>query len=456
MYRADTIVACATPPGRGGVAVVRCSGPGSRAIAAGTFRAAGGGLEPRMMTLGTVHSARDGSPIDQALAVFFPGPNSYTGEDVLEFHTHGSPAVVEQVIAAAIAAGARAAERGEFTRRAVLNGKLDLVQAEAVLDLVDARLPAGARAAWQHLQGALSVELASIRAMLVGLLAGLEADVDFTDDDLPEPDDEQRTLVLGEVRGRIDALRSGYAAARRQREGVRVAFVGRPNAGKSSLVNRLLGSERMIVSPEAGTTRDVVEESVDLEGGSIVLVDTAGVRRDTGLAEGIAVERARAAFEEADLRVLVLDAGRPLVAEDWDLRGQMSADNGVVVLNKCDLGVSVGQAEQQRLAAGGVAVLVASAATGEGCAELGLALGAFAERESELPPASISRLRHRSALEAASGMLQQAEALLRSHGPAELVVLEVRAAIDALAAITHPLGNEEVLDRIFAEFCLGK
>jgi tRNA modification GTPase len=454
MYRADTIVACATPGGRGAIAIVRVSGAETLAVSGAVFRPKSGApLEPWRMRLGTVVASDRTTPIDEALGVFFPRPSSFTGEDTFEIHCHGSPVVVEQIVASAIAAGARAAERGEFTRRAVLNGKLDLLQAEAVADLIDARMAAGASAAWSQLQGALSQELAAARAALLGVLADIEAAVDFTDDELPDPDFARRVEAIDAVASRLGVLLDGFAASRRQRDGVRVVFTGRPNAGKSSLVNRLLGSGRMIVSDEPGTTRDVVEEAIDLGGIAFVLTDTAGIREAEGAAETEAVKRARETAAAADLRVIVVDASDAAAVES--LAEVEAGSDTIVVLNKIDLA----GAAASRLRAGirgGAAVLETSARTGEGCAELAAALVAEARRRLEAPPVGISRIRHRAALARTVEALRRARTLAALENSCELAALELRDALGELAAISEPTGNEDVLDLIFSEFCIGK
>jgi tRNA modification GTPase len=454
MYRADTIVACATPAGRGAIAVVRCSGAEAMAVSEAVFRPKSGApLEPWRMRLGTVVASDGTTPIDEALGVFFPRPASFTGEDTFEIHCHGSPVVVEQIVASAIAAGARAAERGEFTRRAVLNGKLDLLQAEAVADLIDARMAAGASAAWRQLQGALSQELGAARAALLGVLADIEAAVDFTDDELPDPDFGRRVDAIEAVASRLRALLDGFAASRRQRDGVRVVFTGKPNAGKSSLVNRLLGSGRMIVSDEPGTTRDVVEEAIDLGGIAFVLTDTAGIREAEGAAETEAVERARETVATADLRVLVIDAS-DVAAIEAHSEAEPDGDT-VVVLNKVDLAGRVADRQRDRFGSA-AAVLETSARTGEGCEALAAALVGEARRRLETQPVGISRVRHRAALARTVEALGRARTLAAFENSCELAALELRTALEELAAISEPTGNEDVLDLIFSEFCIGK
>lgn len=464
LYRTDTIVACATAPGRGAIAIVRWSGPSALAIAERVFvPRTPGPIEPWKMRLGTLVAGQDPVPIDEALGVFFPAPQSFTGEDTFEAHCHGSPVIVEQVIASAISAGARSAERGEFTRRAVLNGKLDLLQAEAVADLVSAKMAAGARAAWRQLQGALSIDLDSLRDALVAVLADIEAQVDFTDDELPDADCGRRVEAITLVLARIEELLGGFAASRRQREGFRVVFTGKPNAGKSSLVNRLLGSGRMIVSDEPGTTRDVVEECVDLGGIAFVLADTAGIREAVGAAEAQAVQRARETLEEADLRILVLDASVDGEIDAVVSRSQNAAAETIVVWNKMDLeghcggsGPDARATARRRVTSSGAVVVETSARTGAGCDALADTLVHLARKKLEGEPSGISRVRHRAALERTLEPLRRAGELARSEGRSELAAVELRTALLELSSIAAPLGDEEVLDRIFSEFCIGK
>lgn len=456
-YRADTIVACATPPGRGAIAVVRCSGRDALAIAGRVFRPAKSGpLEPWRFRRGTALAADGLTPLDDVLAVHFPAPHSYTGEDSFELHCHGAPVVVEQILASMMAAGARGAERGEFTRRAVLNGKIDLLQAEAVADLVDARMAAGARAAWAQLQGALSGELLALRSSLVGVLADIEAQVDFTDDDLPEFDFGRRVAAIVAVEKRIVELLGGFAASRRQREGLRVVVTGKPNAGKSSLVNGLLGTGRMIVSDEPGTTRDLVEEAVDLSGIAFVLVDTAGIRDTDSKAEIEAVARARDSVGEADLLVLVVDSS--VAAEDEDLRfwRTVLGPDTIVAFNKADLAAGLDAQHRSMLIDGAAAAVETCGRRSGGCSDLTAALCRLGASRIEAEPVGISRARHRVALERTLGPLGRARELAMTEQACELAAFELRTALAELAGISDDLGSEEVLDRIFSEFCIGK
>lgn len=437
------------------------SGPEAFAIAAQILRLVSR-ARPRPWTLHrsiAVDPASD-EPLDEVLAVWMPAPRTYTGEDLVEIHCHGSPLIVESVIGAATRAGARPADRGEFTRRAVLNGRMDLAQAEAVADLVDARVRGGARLAWEQLQGGLSRRLRSIRDAIIGVLSDIEANVDFSDDDLPEENTVPRIEALEAARDEVAGMLDGFIAARRWREGYRVVFTGRPNVGKSSLVNALLGYGRMIVSEEPGTTRDAVEEMVDLGGCAFVLTDTAGVRESASEAETRAVDRAREKLAQADIVIHVFDVrAQTTVLDDGELLPASDAKH-LVVLNKCDLLPHAGIDEIPGKGPDWTqAVIRTSARTGEGCDALAAALVSIACDEGEElheAPTNISRVRHRSALEEAHKGISSALELLHHGGAPELVSIEIRTALGHLAAITEPLNNDEVLDRIFKDFCIGK
>ena len=455
MYRDDTIVACATAPGPGAVAIVRLSGPQALDIGARMFSSRSNAApEPRRLRLGVLRDPVTGETLDEAMAVTMPGPASYTGEDVVELHSHGSPLLVERIVSVAVALGARLAERGEFTRRAVLNGRMDLLQAEAVADLISAGLEGGARQAWAQLQGALSERLKRLRSHLVEALARVEAEVDFSEDECSGPIHSPERF-LQQAADEIRELLEGFPAARRQREGFRTVMVGRPNVGKSSLTNALLGSGRMIVTTEAGTTRDAVDEVVDLGGVAFVLTDTAGLRESNSRAETAAVVMAREKAAEADIKILVLDGSLALGDHDRSLAKDLG-ETAIIVVNKSDLPGALTAADLNDLEKSGHAVIFASALTGEGCGQIAAALVKLAGVEPEGAPAAISRVRHRGGLEQAQLALAKAVELCAQGGGDELVALEIRAAIGEISALTHPLGDEELLDRIFSEFCVGK
>ncbi len=458
MYRADTIVACATPAGRGAVSIVRISGNEAFAVADVVAQPhTTSSPASWKLHLSTVRNA-DGRPIDDALVVRMPGPRTYTGEDVVEIQCHGSPVVVEAIVRACMAAGARAAERGEFSRRAVLNGRMDLTQAEAVADLIDARATAGAQSAWNQLQGALSDRLANLRASIIEVLADIEANVDFTDEELPTENLPARVVQIEGACVDIESMLATFAVGRRQREGLRVVMLGPPNAGKSSLVNALLGEERMIVSDEPGTTRDSVHETVDVAGIALVITDTAGLRDTPSKAEAAAVARTHAEAGAADIVLLVLDGARPLGDDDVAIVAGVRRARGIVAVSKSDLGSAWSIVDNEALASLHWPTVVTSSRTSAGCDELRELLREFASAaDAELSePVVISRARHRSGLEQTRDRLRAAIGLLGDEGASELAALELRAALDALAGVTDPLGSEEVLDHVFAEFCIGK
>lgn len=438
----DPIVALATPPGRAALAVIRLSGSGAFDVAARVIT--GFQAHPaRRATLASFHET-DGRPIDRGLYTTFPGPHSYTGEDLVELSCHGGLLVPGRLLAALHAAGARPAAPGEFTRRAVLNGKLDLVQAEAVGDLIDATAPAQALAALNQLEGGLSRRLAALRESLIEIQALLSYDIDF-----PEEDDGPvaPARIAGQVEAATAQIRGLVAtapSAERLREGALMVFAGRPNAGKSSLFNALLGSERALVTEIPGTTRDAIEAHTDFLGWPVRLADTAGLWNAPEKIERMGVEVSRRYLAAADLVLLCVEAGRE-VGEDEDAIA--GARPTLLVRTKADLAAEAGQ---------GIAV---SALTGEG---LGVLRRAAAERVfadrinlADLEP-GLTRERHRTTLSRALVALGGAVPHLGSGGDAVLAAHHVRQAADALEELLGFIDIEEVLDRVFGSFCVGK
>jgi tRNA modification GTPase len=442
----DTIFALATAPGRAAVAVVRLSGPGSGAA----VRALAGALPPpRLASLRTLRTA-GGETLDQALVLWTPGPASYTGEDAAELHLHGGPAIVEGVVQALRDLGPRLAEPGEFTRRAFENGKLDLAQAEAVADLVDAETTAQARQALGQLGGALSDRYEHWRAALVQALAMLEAAVDFPDEELPADVADRARPHLETLRDQIAAALADGARGQRVREGFRIALIGAPNAGKSSLLNALAGRDAAIVTATPGTTRDVIEVPLILAGYKVLLADTAGVRETAEEIEAEGVRRARAWAAAADLRLWVVDASASEGA--WREARALVGPDDLLVLNKADLDSGNDAPAASAMGVGGVNV---SLATGRGLTEL---KGLIEQQViadlagAEFPLAT--RLRHAESLTEAYQRLEQALADLE---PAvELAAENVRLAARALARVTGRIGAEDVLDVVFSSFCIGK
>jgi tRNA modification GTPase len=461
VYRLDTIVARATAAGRAAIAIIRISGPEAVRIAGRLLRAERSldGLPPWTLGRFSAIDPADERVIDDVLAVRMPAPRSYTAEDVVEIHCHGSTVVVDTLLGAAMLAGARLAEPGEFTRRAVLNGRMDLVQAEAVADLIEAPVLSGAKAAWQRLSGSLSSEILGLRMRIVAILADIEAYIDFSDDDLPDEDPGERQRALAVVRRDIEQLLSGFLAARREQQGYRVVLAGKPNVGKSSLLNALLGFERAIVSQEAGTTRDAIMETVDLRGFAFVITDTAGVRETSSLSEVLAVDRSRREAAEADLLLRVVDGSCPLDAADFEVLELPSDDAlAICVINKADLTPQLTGDDHRRLQAAGSVVVSSTTLKAGGCDELKRALINAAEklRGDAGESAGLGRERHRAALQRALLAVGEAATAMALGEQAELASIELRRALAEIAGITEVLDNDQVLDRIFASFCIGK
>ena len=445
----DTIAAVATPPGKGAIAIVRVSGPAVRAVAKRVVRARAP-LPARQATPATLLDEA-GRPIDRGLALFFPAPASYTGEDVLELHVHGSPAVAREVMRALIAGGARHAGPGEFTRRAFLNGKLDLHEADAVADLIDAESRSAARAALANLGGGLASEVRRLRAELAGALERLAAAIDFPDE-VPDPDRRELDAALANVVESLEELRRTGEAGRLVREGLHAAIVGPPNAGKSSLLNALLGQERAIVSELPGTTRDTIEESVTVGGVLVRLIDTAGIRSHADRLEAAGIERTRRALADARLAIVVIDGSRPLGGDEHAILAATSGRARVVFANKADLG-DAGARELE-----GTGAVSGSVRHGESLAALRSAIAA-AGWGGELPDLErphLAALREFDAVAEALDALGRARATLGGGDPIDLATAELQRAFSALGHVSERIAAEEVLDGVFSRFCIGK
>jgi tRNA modification GTPase len=447
--RDDTIVAIATPLGRGGIGVVRISGPASREIAA-RLAEPPVALEPRRATFARVRGT--GGIADQAVLTWFAAPHSYTAEDVVEISVHGSGVLLRAVLHAAMAAGARLAEPGEFTLRAYLNGRIDLVQAEAVSDLVNAVTPLQARAAFDQLEGTLTSRIREMDEALLSVSARLEASLDFPEEGYHFAEPAGIAAELKTIADAMDRLLEERHRGRLVREGAQVIIAGRPNSGKSSIFNYLLGSERAIVTDVPGTTRDMIAEVVDLEGLAITLVDTAGVRHgvlDPIESEGIA--RAHAAHAVADVVLLVLDRSSPLSGDDHRLLEVTSDRPRVIAANKSDLESAW---DPDHLGAQATAT---STVTGHGMValrqSLAAALGAGPDRRD--PPA-ITNVRQADLLGRAAGSLRRAADAAHAATPEEFVVTDVVEARRLLEEITGSRTPDDVLREIFSRFCIGK
>lgn len=456
----DTIAAIATPPGTGGIGIIRISGPLAQAILQGVFCPSQphAGLKSHTLYHGTVVD-RDGQVLDEVLAVSMRAPRTYTREDVVELHSHGSYLVLSAILAEVLRRGARPAEPGEFTKRAFLAGRIDLTQAEAVIDLLRAKTRTGAELAVSQLQGRLFQRIEAIRQGLVDILAVLELAIDFPEDDVELLD---RDHLLAQLRERVESpLAELIAMADRgkiYREGITVVITGLPNVGKSSLLNALLQEERALVTPVPGTTRDTIEEIISIKGVPARLVDTAGIRTVTEPVEELGVQRARQKVRDADLVLFMVDASAPLSPEDLELYASLGGAARIVVLNKIDLAAE-GTLDAMSAQFPEISTVKISARNHAGLPALYDAVyshimgdtAVVREREACAP-----NIRHRAVLEetmAACGRLRQA---FVAGITVDLVAVEVQAALDGLGDIVGVTTPDEVLDRIFAEFCIGK
>ena len=448
--RHDTIAAQATPPGEGGIAIVRVSGPACREVLSRVFAARNGQpLLPRRLTFGHILDGEE--VVDEAMAVLMPAPHSYTREDVGELHCHGSQALVARVLALLLRAGARMAAPGEFTYRAFIGGRVDLSQAEAVMRMIRAGSERAMRSAHRQMEGGVSAFVHEAREAITALLAALSAAVDF-------PDEVEESLASEEVSRGCAAIAARLRAAcdpragRIEDEGLRVALAGRPNAGKSTLLNALVGGERAIVTDVPGTTRDTLTERICVNGVSIVLTDTAGLRETDDPVERIGVSRARQAIAQADVLALVLDASVPFGAEDEEALGGLTPQ--LLVLSKGDLPARVGEEELRRRFPDVPGVTVC-AQTGEGMDALRDALAAFAPEEAT-ESGALTQARHVEAALRACASLDDAVRAIAEGFPLDMAAIDLSAALDALGEITGETMRESVIDEVFSRFCVGK
>lgn len=458
MYKEDTIAAVGTPVGEGGVGIVRVSGPDAERIAKEIFVRSGGRngmLRSHTLHYGTIRDPKTGEVLDEVLLALMRKPRSYTGEDVAEVHCHGGPFLVRRVLELILSCGARYAEPGEFTKRAFLNGRLDLAQAEAVLDLIRARTDKGRRLALGQVQGELSKWVGELREELLDIVVQVEAAIDF-------PEEEIELLQRDELAAKIEALRkkiadliASYEWGRLFREGARVCIAGRPNVGKSSLLNALIGEERVIVTPVPGTTRDVIEESINLGGLPAVLCDTAGIRETQNEVERIGVDFSLKRLEEAEANLVVLDGSSPLSSEDYSILEAVKGKKGLVVINKSDLPQAL-DVEQVRIRVADKKVVSVSAKEGKGVDDLKPALRELLLSAQTEPPVVVTNVRHRAALQKAGEGLTDALKALNNGLAPEVVALELQGTREKLEEITGVITDENIIERIFSQFCIGK
>ncbi len=463
MSDADTIAAVATPPGVSAVAIIRISGNQAWPIVQACFAASHPSTPDALGRLrhGWIADPDNGARIDQALVVRFRGPKSYTGEDLLELHVHGGAGVVAACLALVLRLGARLATSGEFTKRAFLNGRLDLAQAEAVADLINAESERAAKAAAHRLEGGLGEELRALRAELLERLVEIEAHLDYPDE-VPAPDAQALAQTLRAQALRVDAVLAGSGAARVLRDGIDCVIAGPPNAGKSSLLNALLRAERAIVSPVPGTTRDIIEDRVAVDGVVLRLRDTAGLRETSDAIEAEGVERARRAIGDAELVILVVDASQPLGERERAALEHTTATPRIVLGNKMDLGrrgldelraaSTAGDSHQRAgaLVAGSVIWPDTIGEVRTAIARLGWGGAVDANR------ALVANMRQIQVLTRARESLGHARVTIETALPIDLVSTDLRDAVGAYGEVTGDTVTEEVLDGIFARFCVGK
>jgi tRNA modification GTPase len=440
----DTIVAISTAPGRGGIGVVRLSGESAPQIVAPLLHL----RHPLAATRARFAELLDttGAVLDQAVVTYFAAPHSYTGEDVVEIAAHGSPVLLDYIVRQCCAHGARLAQPGEFTQRAFLAHRIDLTQAEAVADLIASSTLEQARLAARQLGGALAASIAPIKSALVNLIAALEAGIDFAEDDIDVMPSHRITAQIAAIRAPLETLERSFAYGRVVRDGFRLAVVGRPNVGKSSLFNRLVDCDRAIVTATPGTTRDTVSERIAIDGIPVELIDTAGLREATDEAERMGIARSRQAIAEADLVLLVLDATVGISNED---RAILDTTTTILVAyNKCDLLASD--------AAPDSTALRTSALTGEGIANLRAAIVAAVAGPALRESPMLTNLRQHQAVEQSLAGLNAAHAAIASGIPHEMALLDLYESLHALDSLTGTTTTDDLLRLIFSRFCIGK
>jgi tRNA modification GTPase len=458
MYQEDTIAAVATPPGEGGVAIVRVSGPEAEPIARQIFARAGGKnsqWRSHVLHYGTIRDPRTGDLVDQALLALMRKPRSYTGEDVVEVHCHGGPLVVRRILQLILSLGARTAEAGEFTKRAFLNGRLDLAEAEAVLDITQARTETGMKLAVEQMHGGLSKWVGELREELLDIMAQVEASIDFPEEDIELLHQEELVGKIDGLREKISAIVQSYEWGRLFRDGAKVCIAGRPNVGKSSLLNALLEEERVIVTAVPGTTRDVIEESINLGGLPVLLWDTAGIRETENPVEKLGIEFSRRHIEAADAVLVVLDGSLPHTTEDEAIFRVAREKKGFIVINKNDLTKRLDDSWLAKFATN-KRVISVSAQQGTGLEELKQALRDLLLASSSESAVVLTNVRHKASLERAVDGLRGATKTASAGIAPEFLAAELMEAKRGLEEVVGIIDNDDILEQVFNKFCIGK
>ncbi len=455
----DTIAAIATAPGEGGIGVVRISGEKSKEILEKIFlkKNSEKDLVPRMMHYGFVRNNFSGELIDEVMTVYFKAPYSYTAEDVVEIQCHGSMVSLRKILSLVLKNGARIAEPGEFTKRAFLNGRLDLSQAEAVIDLIRAKSDKSFDVALNQLEGNFSKEIRQIRAELMNSLVNITVNIDYPDEDIEQLTFENLVSDLTSVRVKVEKMLQTSNTGRIMSEGLKISIIGKPNVGKSSLMNALLKETRAIVTSVPGTTRDTIEEMLTIRGIPAKLTDTAGIRHTEDIIEKIGIEKSKEAFNNADLIIFMADRSRGLDEEDFSILSHIGEKKAIVILNKTDLPKAFDETEIEKLLPKAY-IIEASVANGEGIEELenvveNLVYGGEVKQSDSM---MVTNVRHKNLLEEADSSLADAIEMAKACQPLELLEIDASRAYECLGAIIGEAVEEDIINEVFARFCLGK
>lgn len=454
----DTIAAVATAYGEGGIGIIRISGEKSLDILKSVFQPASGsdGIISRRMTYGKVIDDEN-RLVDEVLAVYMKGPKTYTAEDVVEINCHGSMVSLRKTLALVLRKGARLAEPGEFTKRAFLNGRMDLSQAEAVIDLIKAKTDRSFDIAVSQLEGELSGRVGAIREKLLDVLVNIAVNIDYPDEDIEELTYVELKKNISEINDMIGILTSSASAGRMIREGIRVAIVGKPNVGKSSLMNGLLRESRAIVTDMPGTTRDTIEEAISIKNIPVYLTDTAGIRETTDTIEQIGIEKTKEAFNSADFIIFILDGSEELTEEDRLIMEYIGERNALVLINKNDLGQKI-DAHEIRDAMPGVRVIQTSLIKGEGITEIEDTIEelVYGGRISQKESLMVNNVRHIELLNRAADSLQDAYTMADAGEALDFIEVDVKNAYELLGEITGETVSDDIINEVFSRFCLGK
>lgn len=486
----DTIAAIATPAGEGGIGIIRLSGPDARSILGGIFvrgKNVEATINPRELTYGYIKDHDDDQIIDEVLVAYMPKPHTYTREDVVEINCHGGTTPLSKTLQLVLKSGARMAEPGEFTKRAFLNGRLDLSQAEAVLDIINAKTESSLSVAISQLQGKFSAEVSRLRNKLTDILVDIDVNIDYPDEDIEEITYDKLQSGLSDVLGDIEILLRSAASGKILRDGLNIAIVGKPNAGKSSLLNLLLRESRAIVTDIPGTTRDTIEEFANIKGIPVKLTDTAGIREATDEIEKIGIERSKKSLEESDLGILMIDLSEEIDDELSEIIEGLNPERTILIFNKSDKDRAISEEEIKRIQENGgrpfantLTISLAEGANREAyirdvedaifnlsgyspsdggysdLSDYSPSDGGYSDPSGKSRSAVVTNLRHKAMLERSAKEIEDALSSVKAGAPLELIEIDVRNAYEELGFITGDSVQDDIIDQIFSRFCLGK